>query len=290
MSELKSNLEISLSKDVLQDTRESVSSKNTNDSLLSSEDSDDFNENHFEEICRKFYVNSADNSNSNFNAYIQSALHIIANYPKKEHFKGEIEKKKIEIEHTSHKKILILDLDETLVHADVDFNYKYHDEILKFIPEGGNEEILIPLILRPHLFEFLNFASSLYELVIFTASEKNYADVILNFIEKDKKYFAYRLYRDNCIYLHPCFYIKDLDIIANIKKENLLIVDNSLFSFGNNLNNGILISSFYNDKDDTMLCNLAHYLSHLSNVDDVRTANKETFNFEHYLSVIKEEK
>ena len=123
-----------------------------------------------------------------------------------------------------------------------------------------------------------------------TASEKNYADVILNFIEKDKKYFAYRLYRDSCIYLHPCFYIKDLDIIANIKKENLLIVDNSLFSFGNNLNNGILISSFYNDKDDTMLCNLAHYLSHLSNVDDVRTANKETFNFEHYLSMIKEEK
>ena len=124
MSELQSNLEISLSKDVLQDTTESVSSKNTNDSLLSSEDSDDFNENHFEEICRKFYVNSADNSNSNFKAYIQSALHIIANYPKKEHFKGEIEKKKIEIEHTSHKKTLILDLDETLVHADVDFNYK----------------------------------------------------------------------------------------------------------------------------------------------------------------------
>ena len=44
------------------------------------------------------------------------------------------------------------------IHGDVDFQFKYHDEILKF--NFGNEnDILIPLILRPHLFEFLDYAS-----------------------------------------------------------------------------------------------------------------------------------
>ena len=54
MSELQCNLEISLSKEASQDTNESVSSKNTNDSLLSTEEqNDEFNEHHFEEICKK---------------------------------------------------------------------------------------------------------------------------------------------------------------------------------------------------------------------------------------------
>ena len=272
-----------------QDRRESVSSKNTNDSL--NEDATySFNEDLFEAYVRKYYVNSAENSNLNFDHYIQSALKLISQFPKKEFFKEKIEKKKISLSTPSrNKKTLILDLDETLVHADIDFNFKFHDDILKFIREDTNEEILIPLLLRPHLFDFLNFASEHFELVIFTASEKNYADAIIDYIEKEKKYFSRRLYRNNCIYLHPCLYIKDLSLVSNRNVKDIVIVDNSIFSFANNLSNGILISSFFNDKNDSMLLNLSSYLTYLINAEDVRTVNKENFQFEFYLNEIAKE-
>ena len=272
-----------------QDRRESVSSKNTNDSL--NEDATySFNEELFEDYFRKYYVNSADNSNLNFDRYIQSALKLISKFPNQIFFKGEIEKKKISLSSPSqNKKTLILDLDETLLHADIDFNFKFHDDILKFIREETDEEILIPLILRPHLFDFLNFASEHFELVIFTASEKNYADAIIDYIEKEKKYFSKRLYRNNCIYLHPCLYIKDLSLVSNRNVKDIVIVDNSMFSFAFNLSNGILISSFFNDKNDSMLLNLSNYLRYLLNAEDVRTVNKENFQFEHYLNAITKE-
>ena len=296
MSVVGKDLEICLCKDdqLNKDRRESVSSKNTTDSLLLSEETENenclFNEQVFEEYFNKYYVSSSDNSNLNFDAYIQSALRLINKYPKKNFFKSEIERKKICLnDNSENKKTLILDLDETLVHADIDFNYKYHDEMLKFVREGANEETLIPLILRPYLFDFLNYVSQFFEIIVFTASEKNYADAILNYIEKDRKYFSKRLYRDSCLFLQPCFYIKDLEIVSNRNLSNVIIVDNSIFSFGNNLDNGILISSFYNDQEDNMLFNLANYLSCLVNVDDIRTVNKDHFQFQNYLDQIKKE-
>lgn len=296
MSVIRKDLEICLCKDdqLNKDRRESVSSKNTTDSLLLTEETGDetclFNEQVFEEYFNKYYVSPSDNSNLNFDAYIQSALRLMSKYPKKNFFKSEIERKKICLnDNLENKKTLILDLDETLVHADIEFNYKYHDEMLTFNREGTNEEILIPLILRPHLFDFLNYVSQFFEIIVFTASEKNYADAILNYIEKERKYFSKRLYRDSCLFLQPYLYIKDLDILSNRNLSNVIIVDNSMFSFGNNLNNGILISSFYNDKEDNMLFNLANYLSCLVNVDDIRSVNKDHFHFQKYLEQIKKE-
>ena len=69
--------------------------------------------------------------------------------------------------------------------------------------------------------------------------------------------------------------------------NDLILIDNSIFAFANQLSNGILISSFYNDKNDCMLQNLIGYLDMLINVKDVRQVNKENFQFENYLNNIK---
>ena len=37
----------------------------------------------------------------------------------------------------------------------------------------------------------------LYEIVIFTASVKDYADTILNQLDPEKKFISYRLYREH---------------------------------------------------------------------------------------------
>ena len=131
------------------------------------------------------------------------------------------------------------------------------------------------------MYEFLDYASENFDLIVFTASDQDYADTIINYIEKDKKYFKMRLYRNNCLFIEPGLYIKDLRIFNSWKKmEDIIILDNSLFSFANQLNNGILITSFFDDKDDTFLDNAKNYLEFMKNEKDIREINKESFRFE----------
>ena len=240
----------------------------------------------FEESFQKYYVDSSQNSNGNFDNYIQSGLKLISLFPNINYEKEieNISNSFILLENKSNKKTLILDLDETLIHSDLDLIYKNHIITLYFDSEDDDEKnIPIPLILRPVLFDFLNYAKEKFELIIFTASHKNYADKIIDYIEKEKKYFSLRLYREHCIFIKPGLYIKDLRIFKNRDLKNIVLIDNSIFSFAHQLSNGILVTSFYNDDNDFFLYNLKEYLSYcIEDCKDVRIVNKEQFKFEEY--------
>ena len=245
----------------------------------------------FEQNFKKYYVDSSQNNNGNYDNYVKNALKLISLIPFRKLFInekiGEISKK-LNLEHlkstSAGKKLLILDLDETLIHSDLDFalkekNVKY-DTVLYF---NSDEEknIPLPLIIRPGLYEFLNYASENFDLVVFTASDQQYADAIIDYIERDKKYFKMRLYRNSCLFIDPGLYIKDLRIFNSCRKiEDIIILDNSLFSFANQLNNGILITSFFDDKNDMFLSNVKDYLEYIKNEKDSREINKESFKFE----------
>ncbi len=240
----------------------------------------------FEESFQKYYVDSSQNSNGNFDNYLKSGLKLISLFPNV-HYEKEIENISNSfnlLENKSNKKTLILDLDETLIHSDLDLIYKNHIITLYFDSEEEDEKnIPIPLILRPGLFDFLNYAKEKFELIIFTASQKNYADTIIDYIEKEQKYFSLRLYREHCIFIKPGLYIKDLRIFKNRDLKNIVLIDNSIFSFAHQLNNGILVTSFYNDENDYFLYNLKEYLSYcIEDCNDVRIINKEQFKFEEY--------
>jgi len=194
-------------------------------------------------------------------------------------FHPEVSKKSVYLENTSRKS-LFLDLDETLIHADFGHFFKKHDCYLDFLYE--DQPITIPLILRPGLIDFLEFCYQHFNIYIFTASRKEYADCILDYIDRDKKFFKQRFYRNDCIAIKNRIFIKDLRIFLNTDLKDLIIVDNSLYSFINQLSNGILITSFYNDPNDKELYNVKNYLENmrLAYVDDVRIINKKIFNFE----------
>lgn len=184
---------------------------------------------------------------------------------------------------------LILDLDETLIHSDFDFTFSNHDAVIKFDNSLEGFNTLIPILLRPDLAEFLEYCANKFEVVCFTASSSDYADAILNYLDPHNKIFSYRVYRESCLYLQPGIYIKDISIFENRDPSKLIIVDNSLFSFCNQLSNGILVTSFYNDKEDKVLDSVVGYLENvILQTEDVRKSNYETFRFEIFKEELKE--
>jgi TFIIF-interacting CTD phosphatase-like protein len=78
------------------------------------------------------------------------------------------------------KKILILDLDETLVHSSQSQLENYDHEI-KIDIEGSVCKFYVAE--RPHLKKFLKRVKELFHVIIFTASIKEYADEVINKID-----------------------------------------------------------------------------------------------------------
>jgi len=94
----------------------------------------------------------------------------------------------------------------------------------KVIPAGFN--------VRPHTQEMLKEVNKYYEVVVFTASHKWYADVILDYIDPTGELFQHRLYRESCIKTTDNVYIKDLRVIKNVNLKDMILVDNAIYSFG----------------------------------------------------------
>ncbi len=99
----------------------------------------------------------------------------------------------------------------------------------------------------------------------------------MDFIDPENKYFAHRLYRDNCVLTKEGYYIKDLRILKNRDLKDVVIIDNSVFSFSFHIDNGIPIIPYYADKEDEEMLHLIYYLNCLIGVEDVREQNKEAF-------------
>ena len=135
----------------------------------------------------------------------------------------------------------------------------------------------ISVRLRPYLVDCLEKLAEYYEIVVFTAGEKEYADNILDHIDPDNKIFKKRLYRTDCIEIDN-FFIKDLDIILDRDREHMVIVDNSILSFAFNLDNGVPINSFMGtEQDDKELLFLYSFLEEVKDSSDIREKIKESF-------------
>ena len=154
-----------------------------------------------------------------------------------------------------HALTLVLDLDETLVH---------------FEDNGDGSGIFNN---RPYAAEFLQLMSQHFEVVIFTAAVQDYADFILDKLDKGG-WISHRLYRENTT-VHQNVYQKDLSKIGRSLSKTF-IVDNNPLNFRLQPANGIYIKSWYSDPNDEALLRLAPLLVDLANsgCSDVRVALK----------------
>lgn len=115
--------------------------------------------------------------------------------------------------------------------------------------------------------------SAIFEVVIFTASLSEYANPLLDFIDKNKK-CKFRLYREHCCSFTNGFtnsFTKDLKKLDRDMK-NLIIIDNNPRSYMLNKDNGIPIKTWVEDINDRELIKLIPYLTFLGNenIEDVR--------------------
>jgi CTD small phosphatase-like protein 2 len=122
----------------------------------------------------------------------------------------------------------------------------------------------------------------MYEIMVFTAGEKDYADSILDFIDPDRQIIKHRLYRHHCIKPEKSVYVKDLGIIKDRNLNEMLIVDNSIISFAFNLENGVPIKAFMGEKQDEELLFLVTFLEEIYGFDDVREHIQNTFKLKEF--------
>ena len=145
------------------------------------------------------------------------------------------------LDYGCYKYSLVVDLDETLIYS--------------FLLNGENTYLI-----RPHCFDFLNEISSFFEIIIFTAGTKDYADKILNQIDKNKVWIKYRLYREHLTFDNEEFSIfKDLSKLGRDLSKTI-IIDNREENFVLQPNNGLLIKTWNGDFEDRELLDLKNIL------------------------------
>ena len=190
-----------------------------------------------------------------------------------DNFKIILEKNKIKIpflppmDTNKFKYTLVLDLDETLVH---------------YIEEKDRHYVQV----RPFAEYFISEMGKYFELVIFTSAEEEYANIVLEEIDKNKV-ITHKLYRRHVEY-NDGLCLKDLDKIGRDIKR-VCIIDNDKNNFKLHVDNGIEIKEFLGEQDDNELDLLGDLLMSIieSNADDIRPIIKDIKN---KMNKINEEK
>lgn len=170
------------------------------------------------------------------------------------------------------KPTLVLDLDETLVHCTVE---PIEKPDMKFPVTFNGILYDVYVRKRPYLDYFFEAVCRTFEVVVFTASQKVYADVLLDLLDPENKYIKHRLFRESCVLVQGN-YLKDLHVCGRNYKT-MVLVDNSPHAYGFQIENGIPIESWFDDDTDTELLKLVGFLRKAFAGNDVRPVIREHF-------------
>ena len=164
---------------------------------------------------------------------------------------------------------LIFDLDETLVSTTNDSTKGSADYHAAFTLEQKDFHISF----RPHMAECLRKLHKHFELVLFTAGFRLYAEAVARILQQAvfegprPRLFDHVLHRDHCTLAHfrkrnQAYYYKDLRILSEGRSfSEMVLIDNRALSYGAlHLTNGIPIKDYTGDKNDIELPVLTQYL------------------------------
>jgi RNA polymerase II subunit A small phosphatase-like protein len=171
------------------------------------------------------------------------------------------------------RKLLILDLDETLIHAS--------EQALDRDPDFQIGPYFV--YRRPHLDEFIRRASEHFELAVWTSSGAVYAHQVVQHIFPNQTLrFVWASQRCTTV-VDPLTgeyaSIKDLKDLRKLKRlglelRSVIAVDDTPFKYRRSYGNLVRVSEFTGDPADTELRWLADYLPTLVDVANIRLIEK----------------
>lgn len=169
-------------------------------------------------------------------------------------------------------KLLILDIDETLIHSDV-LEPDFYDFMVL------NKYYTIK---RPYVNDFLKYSFENFTVGVFTTSTEDYAKEILEKLDVDLSKLLFLWDREKCnskfnYDLYTYSYVKKLDKVRksfdwDINK--MMIVDNDFHTAIYNYGNLIHIKDFEGDMQDVELKRLINYLEKIKNAENIRNIEK----------------
>ena len=201
------------------------------------------------------------------------------------------------IQHTP--KVLVLDLDETLIHSRLGTGSLWNrwqtgDHVGTWLLDGwmnmlglgsgipsharlqirsievhmDGRRVCYQVYKRPWVDYFLRKVASWYHVVIFTASIKEYADPVINWLDGGQGLISGRLFRDSCT-LRNGSYLKNLEIVEE-DLSRVCLIYNSPISYLLQEANGIPVEGWTHDPNDEALLDLLPVLDGLRYASDVR--------------------
>lgn len=186
------------------------------------------------------------------------------------------------------KKLLILDMDETLLHTECFRDIDYLEEgsyDFKFPLGGGgwsNDEHWYFTLKRPFLDEFMKYVFDNFKVAIWTAGGSDYASEAISRagIDKNKLEFFWTSERCTMKYDFETGFRYGVKNLEKVHKSlgwdlnNVLIVDDVQKTAINNYGNLIHIKEFCNDRSDIELNKLMGYLDKIKDSNNFRSIEK----------------
>ncbi|WP_140637443.1 HAD family hydrolase [Methylibium rhizosphaerae] len=168
------------------------------------------------------------------------------------------------------RKVLVLDLDETLVHA-------------RELPLERDEDFRVgPYFVyqRPHLASFIGSVAEDFDLAVWTASGETYAaQVIERIFPVGLLKFVWSSRRCTTARDWTTGHYTTIKNLSKLKKqgyrlENIIAVDDTASKYARSYGNLVTVREFVGDPADAELPLLARYLRSLLHVDNVRSIEK----------------
>ena len=176
---------------------------------------------------------------------------------------------------------IILDIDETLIHA-VSLQNKQKNKNSFTVKVGTKNNLEIYRVYRrPHLSKFLNFVFANFKTVnIWTAATKDYAIKIMKSILTKSQFSRIKFFnsRQQCTStgikpLREIFKTKQASTL-NINKYNTIMIDDKKEVLVKNKGNGIVVSAWDSDSNDNSLLRLMYLLKTIIDNNLMTTGNR----------------
>lgn len=170
--------------------------------------------------------------------------------------------------------LLVLDLDETLLHAAERRLPHEPDFVL------GHYSVY----LRPYLHEFIDRALKWFDVAIWTSSSEDYASAMVSRLFPDPSLLRFVWASNRCTRkldpeLQDYFWVKDFKKLKRLgyDLDRVLVVDDSPEKHSRNYGNLIKVAPFTGDQADRELQQLLHYLGSIRDLTRYRTMEKRNW-------------